>query len=57
MDSKQVILITGSSIGFGRLIAETLSRHGHTVFANMRDPAIGLTEDTKFVHRKAVGTA
>ena len=38
MDSKQVVLITGSSTGFGRLIAETLSRHGHTVFATMRDP-------------------
>ncbi len=39
MDSKQVVLITGSSTGFGRLIAETLARHGHTVFATMRDLA------------------
>ena len=39
MNSKQVVLITGSSTGFGRLIAETLARHGHTVFATMRDPA------------------
>jgi len=39
MDSKQVVLITGSSTGFGRLMAETLARHGHTVFATMRDPA------------------
>ena len=38
MDSKQVILITGASTGFGRLFAETLARHGHTVFATMRDP-------------------
>jgi NAD(P)-dependent dehydrogenase (short-subunit alcohol dehydrogenase family) len=38
MDSKQVVLITGSSTGFGRTIAETLARHGHTVFATMRDP-------------------
>ena len=38
MDAKQVILITGSSTGFGRLFAETLARHGHTVFATMRDP-------------------
>ena len=38
MDSKQVILITGSSTGFGRMTAETLARHGHTVFATMRDP-------------------
>jgi NAD(P)-dependent dehydrogenase (short-subunit alcohol dehydrogenase family) len=38
MDSKHVILITGASTGFGRLFAETLARHGHTVFATMRDP-------------------
>lgn len=38
MDSKQVVFITGASTGFGRLIAETLARHGHTVFATMRDP-------------------
>ena len=38
MDSKQVLFITGSSTGFGRLFAETLARHGHTVFATMRDP-------------------
>ena len=39
MNSKQVVLITGSSTGFGRLFAETLARNGHTVFATMRDPA------------------
>jgi NAD(P)-dependent dehydrogenase (short-subunit alcohol dehydrogenase family) len=38
MNSKQVVLITGSSTGFGRLFAETLARRGHTVFATMRDP-------------------
>ena len=38
MDSKQMVLVTGASTGFGRLIAETLARHGHTVFATMRDP-------------------
>jgi NAD(P)-dependent dehydrogenase (short-subunit alcohol dehydrogenase family) len=38
MNSKQVILITGSSTGFGRLFADTLARNGHTVFATMRDP-------------------
>jgi len=39
MGSKQVVLITGSSTGFGRLFVETLARKGHTVFATMRDPA------------------
>ena len=38
MNSKQVVLITGSSTGFGRLFTETLARNGHTVFATMRDP-------------------
>ena len=38
MSSKQVVLITGSSTGFGRLFTETLARNGHTVFATMRDP-------------------
>ena len=39
MDSQQVVLITGASTGFGRLIAETLARNGHIAFATMRDPA------------------
>ena len=38
MNSNQVVLITGSSTGFGRLFTETLARKGHTVFATMRDP-------------------
>jgi NAD(P)-dependent dehydrogenase (short-subunit alcohol dehydrogenase family) len=38
MNSKQVVFITGSSTGFGRMFAETLARKGHTVFATMRDP-------------------
>ena len=38
MNSEQVILITGSSTGFGRLFVNTLARKGHTVFATMRDP-------------------
>jgi NAD(P)-dependent dehydrogenase (short-subunit alcohol dehydrogenase family) len=39
VNSSQVVLITGSSTGFGRLFTETLARKGHTVFATMRDPA------------------
>ena len=38
MDSKQVVLITGSSTGFGRLFTQTLARKGHSVFATMREP-------------------
>ena len=38
MNSSQVVLITGSSTGFGRLFTDTLARQGHTVFATMRDP-------------------
>jgi len=38
MISKQAVLITGSSTGFGRLFTETLASKGHTVFATMRDP-------------------
>jgi NAD(P)-dependent dehydrogenase (short-subunit alcohol dehydrogenase family) len=33
----QSILVTGSSSGLGRRISETLARHGHTVFAAMRN--------------------
>ncbi len=34
---QQVVLITGTSSGFGRLIAETLARKNFQVFATMRD--------------------
>ncbi len=36
MDTKQSVLVTGSSSGIGRNISETLARSGHTVFATMR---------------------
>jgi NAD(P)-dependent dehydrogenase (short-subunit alcohol dehydrogenase family) len=32
-----VVLITGTSSGFGRLTAETLARRGHRVYAGMRE--------------------
>lgn len=35
----KVVLITGSSTGFGRLAAERLARRGHAVYATMRDVA------------------
>jgi NAD(P)-dependent dehydrogenase (short-subunit alcohol dehydrogenase family) len=38
MATKQVVLVTGASTGFGRLFTETLARNGYTVFATMRDP-------------------
>ena len=34
---QQVVLITGASSGFGRLIAETLARKNYRVFATMRN--------------------
>jgi NAD(P)-dependent dehydrogenase (short-subunit alcohol dehydrogenase family) len=37
MSSQQVVLVTGSSGGFGRRIVETLARKGHHVFASMRE--------------------
>lgn len=35
--NNQVIIITGASSGFGRVTAETLAHHGHTVYATVRD--------------------
>ncbi len=37
MNQSKVILVTGSSSGFGRLTAETLARQGHQVYASLRD--------------------
>jgi NAD(P)-dependent dehydrogenase (short-subunit alcohol dehydrogenase family) len=37
MNNGEVVVITGASTGFGRLIAETLARKSYRVFATMRD--------------------
>jgi len=37
MADSNVVLVTGASTGFGRLISVTLARRGYTVFASMRD--------------------
>lgn len=34
---QQVVLVTGSNSGFGRLTAETLAQQGHMVFAGVRE--------------------
>ncbi len=39
MATNDVVLITGCSSGFGRLMAEDLARQGYTVFASMRETA------------------
>jgi NAD(P)-dependent dehydrogenase (short-subunit alcohol dehydrogenase family) len=36
---SRVVLITGSSTGFGRATAEAMARRGYSVFATMRDSA------------------
>jgi NAD(P)-dependent dehydrogenase (short-subunit alcohol dehydrogenase family) len=51
MHTKQVVLITGSSTGFGRLFAETLAREGHTASGCIR---ISSAKAGKLCHRRKV---
>jgi NAD(P)-dependent dehydrogenase (short-subunit alcohol dehydrogenase family) len=37
MNELPVAVVTGANSGFGRLIADTLARNGHRVYATMRD--------------------
>jgi len=37
MNAQRTVLVTGCSSGFGKVIAETLSRKGYQVFATMRN--------------------
>ena len=46
---KKVVLITGSSTGFGRATAELLGRRGYTVFATMRE-----SSSRNAAHREAL---
>ncbi len=40
-ENRQVVLVTGSSSGFGMLTCLRLARKGYHVFASMRDPSKG----------------
>jgi hypothetical protein len=51
MHTKQVVLITGSSPGFGRLFAETLAGKGHTASGCIR---ISSAKAGKLSHRRKV---
>ena len=51
----KVVLITGASTGFGRGMAETLSRAGHRVFASMRDAEGKNREHAEALRKAGIG--
>src|ERR1700733_9476920 len=51
---KSVIVITGSSSGFGALAARALARAGHTVYASMRETKGRNTAQVRAVDEYAV---
>jgi NAD(P)-dependent dehydrogenase (short-subunit alcohol dehydrogenase family) len=51
---SKVILITGTSTGFGRDSAETLANKGHYVFAGMRQPQTKNREHAEALRKSAV---
>jgi NADP-dependent 3-hydroxy acid dehydrogenase YdfG len=51
---SEIILITGTSSGFGRDTAETLARAGHTVFASMRDPQAKNRSHAEVLRRQGI---
>jgi NAD(P)-dependent dehydrogenase (short-subunit alcohol dehydrogenase family) len=53
-NTGKVILITGSSTGFGRLMAETLARSGYTVFATMRNLSSKNSTHVATLHELAI---
>ena len=50
---SQIVLVTGCSSGFGELIAQTLARAGHHVFATMRGIADRNLEAAEKFHQLA----
>lgn len=56
MGQLSSVFVSGCSSGFGRLIVETLARHGHTTVAGMRDPS-GKNRTAAAVLRAYFGSA
>ena len=52
-NQKPVVLITGTSSGFGRIIAEVLARKGYHVFATMRNVKTSNSESARQIEELA----